>query len=245
MNAQETVKEFWPEMDIWLRLPAHWRASMYIPFSRNLETNYREGSIVLQVDHAFGRSNPLHVMRISDEEQARAMRPFLGRGGYLATRSIGDRGETYNEDMAYLELHVRNPLKGRYLLSHRLRGELRWIGEDAPPSARIRYRFMAEKEILIGTISVVPYFNVEPYYDSRYRTVNRVRYITGGTVAWYNRFALEGNFTYQHDTRSSVTDLYAFNLILHVYFKALWAANKVGGEGWPQSDPLDAVGWKP
>jgi hypothetical protein len=38
-------------------------------------------------------------------------------------------------------------------------------------------------------------------------------------VAWSPRFALEGNITYQHDSRSSVTDLYALNVILHVYFE--------------------------
>ncbi|MCC6411091.1 MAG: hypothetical protein IT270_05505 [Saprospiraceae bacterium] len=68
-------------------------------------------------------------------------------------------------------------------------------------------------------MSFVPYVNVEPYYDSRYQTVNRVRFIGGGSMGWNPRFALEGNLTYQYDSRSSVTNLFAINVILHVYFE--------------------------
>ena len=32
------------------------------------------------------------------------------------------------------------------------------------------------------------------------------------------RYALEGNITYQHDSRSSVTNLFALDVILHVFF---------------------------
>jgi len=80
-------------------------------------------------------------------------------------------------------------------------------------------QMMAEKEISAGKCSIVPYVNAEPYYDSRYNTINRVRLIGGATVSWSPRFALEGNFTYQHDTRSSVTNLDALNVILHLYFE--------------------------
>jgi hypothetical protein len=65
----------------------------------------------------------------------------------------------------------------------------------------------------------VPYVNVEPYYDSRYDTVNRVRLIPGATVTWTPRIALEGNMTYQCDSRSSTKHLEALNVILHVYFE--------------------------
>jgi hypothetical protein len=74
-----------------------------------------------------------------------------------------------------------------------------------------------EKEYVTGRTSIVPYVNGEGYYDSRYRTVNRVRVVGGTTVAWTARFALEGNFTYQYDTRASITNVYALNVILHVF----------------------------
>ena len=94
------------------------------------------------------------------------------------------------------------------------------LGEPAEFSNRWRYRLMVEREFAKGRASVVPYINVEPYYDSRYETVNRIRWINGATVAWSPRYAVEGNVTYQHDTRSSVTTLLALNVIVHLYFES-------------------------
>jgi hypothetical protein len=147
------------------------------------------------------------------------MKRFLMRGGYLGGKSLGDKGEAYTERTLLAELHLRTPIKGGILISHRLRTDLRWLGDDSEFSTRWRYRLQLEKEYAAGRWSFVPYMNAESYYDSRYDTVNRIRTMAGTSVAWSPRFALEGNWTYQHDTRSSVTTINAFNLILHVFFE--------------------------
>jgi hypothetical protein len=221
--AQETSLEFWPETDIWLRLSPSWRLSMYLPISSNIETKYREGNLILQADYAWGKMKHPQKRRLVDETQAREMRRFLLRGGYLGGKSLDDHGQAYSEDTALFELHVRTPLKGGVLLSHRLRTDLRWLGENHDFSTRLRYRLMLEKEFVAGRTSIIPYVNVEPYYDSRYDMVNRVRLIGGATVSWSPRFALETNITYQHDSKSSVTNLYALNIILHLYFETAGA----------------------
>jgi hypothetical protein len=222
-GQDEPSKEFWPEIDLWLRFSPAWRLSMYLPISKNIETNYREGNVVLQADYAFGKIKHLAKRRLLDEARAREMKRILLRGGYLGGKSLGDEGQAYKEDTAFFELHVRTPLKGRLLLSHRLRTDFRWLGDSQEFSTRLRYRLMLEKEYTAGRTSIVPYVNVEPYYDSRYATVNRVRLIGGGTVAWSPHFALEANITYQHDSRSSVTNLYALNVILHLFFETAGA----------------------
>ncbi|MCC6413811.1 MAG: DUF2490 domain-containing protein [Saprospiraceae bacterium] len=218
-SAQETTIEFWPEIDAWYRISPAWRFSMYLPLSKNLETKYREGNLVLQADYTFGKSRVLQYRRMIDDTRAHNMKVWLVRGGYLGAKSLGDNGEAYKEHMAFAEIHARTPLKGKVLLSQRLRADLRWIGDEFTFSTRYRYRVMVEKEWTSGKVSVVPYVNVEPYYDSRYEIVNRVRLIGGTSLAWNPRFALEGNITYQYDSRSSVTHLYALNVILHVYFE--------------------------
>ena len=129
------------------------------------------------------------------------------------------RAKAYTERTVFAELHVRTPIKGGILLQQRLRTDLRWLGEDADFSNRWRYRVQAEKEFTAGRTSIVPYVNVEPYYDSRYDTVNRVRVIPGASIGWSSRFAVEGNYTYQYDSRSSATEILALNLILHVYLE--------------------------
>jgi hypothetical protein len=191
---------------------------MFVPLSNNIETDYREGSLILQADYAWGKASQLFKTRLMDENRGREINSWLVRGGYLSGRSLDDHGQTYRENTTFLELHGRFPLKGHVLVSHRLRADFRWLGDEYEFSTRLRYRLMVEKEFDVGRTSFVPYVNVEPYYDSRYGIVNRVRLIGGTSVAWSPRFALEGNLTYQYDSRSSVTNLYALNVILHLYF---------------------------
>ena len=216
--ADEPSYELWPEIDIWWRVSPAWRLSMFVPLSKNIETDYREGSLVLQADYAWGKAGRLYKARLLDENRAQEMNTWLARGGYLGGRSLDDQGQTYRENTMFLELHNRTPLIGDVLLSQRLRADFRWLGDDPEFSTRLRYRLMVEKEFQVGQTSIVPYANIEPYYDSRYGIVNRVRVIGGVTGAWSPRYALEGNITYQYDSRSSVTNLFALNVILHLYF---------------------------
>ncbi len=218
--AGEQAEEFWPEMDVWLRLSPAWRLSTFMSLSRNIDTAYREAGMSVQADYAWGKPGHLYHYRLMDESRAEHMKAWLARGGYFSGKSLADNGQAYRERTVGLELHVRLPLEGGILLSHRLRTDLRWLGSDAPEfSQRWRYRVMVEKEYTAGKSSIVPYGSVEAGYDSRYGTVNRVRAIGGASVAWSPHYALEGNFTYQHDTRLSVTNLYALNAIVHLFFE--------------------------
>jgi hypothetical protein len=210
-------KEFWPEVDTWLRLSPAWRLSLFVPISENLDTHYREGNLIPQVDYAFGKAR--FQRRFLDEDRARDSKPFLLRGGYLGGKSLDDQGEAYTEYQAFGELHQRIPLKGRFLLSHRLRGDLRWLGKDSHEfSNRWRYRLMLEREFTAGRASIVPYVNAEAYYDSRFDTLNRFRLIAGDSVAWSPRTALETNVTYQYDSHSSTKEILALNVIVHLFF---------------------------
>lgn len=217
--ADEPSYEFWPEADIWWRLSPAWRLSTFLPISKNIETDYREGNLILQADYAWGETRYAIKRRLLDEGRGQKMKAWLLRGGYLGGRSLDDKGQNYKENTAFFELHLRIPFLGQVNVSHRLRSDLRWLGDVPEFSTRWRYRLMIEKEFTAGRTSLVPYLNIEPYYDSRYEIVNRIRLIGGASLSWMPRFALEGNITYQYDSRMSVTDLYALNIILHVFFE--------------------------
>jgi hypothetical protein len=219
--SQEVTREFWPEIDVWWRVTPSWRFSMFLPIAKNVETKYREGNIILQGDYVWGKNPKFHPTRLYDESRSQVLNAFMARGGYLEGRSLGDKGQTYKENTAFGELHFRSPIKGRILISHRLRCDLRWLGSENEFSQRIRYRLMIEKDYTLTKVSLVPYFNVEPYYDTRFSTVNRVRLIGGSSVSWSSRYAFEGNITYQYDSYSSVTNLLAFNVIFHLYFESV------------------------
>jgi Protein of unknown function (DUF2490) len=218
-GLDEPSKEFWPEIDTWLRLTPAWRLSMFVPISKNIETAYREGNLILQADYAVGKMKHAEKRRLVDESRAMEMKRFLFRGGYLGGMSLDDHGVAYKEYAALFELHIRTPFKGRILLSGRLRTDLRWLGDNHEFSTRVRYRLMLEKEFPVRSISIIPYVSAEPYYDSRYATVNRVRLIGGSTVVLFSHLALETNITYQYDSRSSVKEIYALNIILHLSFE--------------------------
>jgi hypothetical protein len=147
------------------------------------------------------------------------MKEWMVRGGYMYGKSLGENTGAYSEDLFLAEIHKRIPIKGHLLLSQRLRTDFRWLGQDHDFSYRIRYRIMIEKEYTSGHSSIVPYLNAEPYWDSRYSIVNRIRIIGGATVAWKDRFALEGNLTYQYDSKSSIPNVFALNIILHLFFE--------------------------
>lgn len=219
-TAQESAKEFWPELDVWYRVSPHWRFSAYIPFSQNLETDYREGSFQIQADYTWGKPSRIVFMRLLDAQSAEQLKNRMFRFGFSGGKSLGDDGETYSERNVILEQHFRIPTKGNFLITQRLRADLRWLGSDYDFSTRLRYRIMLEKEFKVKKVSFIPYSSAEAYYDSRYNTVNRFRLIAGSSFSWSKYYAFEANYTYQHDTRSSVTNLNAFNLILHIYFQS-------------------------
>ena len=52
------------------------------------------------------------------------------RGGLMEGRSLGANSGNYIEDMLFAEIHRRIPINGEILLSHRIRYDTRWLGED-------------------------------------------------------------------------------------------------------------------
>ncbi len=234
--AQNSSFEFWPETDIWYKLTPSWRLSAFIPITKYNESKYRDLNIYLQVDFAWGKTKRIALRRLVDENRVQQMKSWLVRGGFMEGWSLGENAGTYTEDMLFAEIHKRVPLKGGVLLSNRFRTDLRWVGNDANFSYRFRYRIMLEKELTAGRSSIIPYVNAEPYWDSRYSTVNRIRLIGGTTVAWGPRLAYEANITYQYDSHYDTANLYAFNFILHVYFETAQAKTRAESYEQPGYD---------
>ncbi len=235
--AQNSSFEFWPETDIWYRLTPSWRLSAFIPITKYNESKYRDLNIYLHADYAWGKPKHPFYARLMDDNRAQKMKGWMVRGGFMEGWSLGENAGEYTEDMLFAEIHKRVPLKGEILLSQRFRTDLRWVGNDATFSYRFRYRIMVEKEYTAGRSSIIPYVNAEPYWDSRYSTVNRIRLIGGATVAWGPRLAYEANITYQYDSHYDTTNLYAFNIILHVYFETARAKTKTESSEQPVYDP--------
>lgn len=218
-NGQNSSFELWPETDIWYRLNPSWRLSSFIPITKYNENDSRDLNVYLQVDYAWGNTKYAIFRRLMDQEREQLLKDWMVRGGLMKGWSIGKYAGDYTEEMVFAEVHKRIPLKGNILLSHRFRTDTRWLGEDNDFSYRFRYRLMLEKEYKFGKSSIVPYVNIEPYWDSRYSKVVKNRVIGGATLSRGSRFAFEGNLTYQYDETYSTENLYALNVILHFFFE--------------------------
>jgi hypothetical protein len=226
--AQDTSFELWPEVDIWYKVTPGLRLSSYAGIARYLESDTRDFNLTIQADHSFGKSKKFFFTRLLDENKAGTMKTWMVRGGYMGGWSLHDKGDSYLEDMLFAEIHGRFLLKHLVLFSWRLRMDNRWLGQDTDYSYRFRYRALFEREFLSGKTSVVPYISVEPFWDSRYNLVNRVRVVGGSTVSWKSRFALEGNVTWQYDSKSSSPNVLAFCAILHLYFETAKVRENAG-----------------
>lgn len=219
-NGQISSFELWPEADIWYKVTPGLRLSSFAAISKYLESDTRDFNLTMQADHSFGNSKRFFFTRLMDQNQAQTLKVWMVRGGYMGGWSLYDNAETYKETMLFAEMHRRILLKGLVLFSQRARFENRWLGGDPAFSYRFRYRAQFEREFLKGKTSVIPYVNAEPFWDSRYDTFNRVRVMGGSMVSWKQRFALEGNITYQYDSKSSSVNTLAFNAILHLFFES-------------------------
>lgn len=190
-----------------------------MPITKYYESKNRDLNIYLQADYVWGKTKHLLNMRLMDENKAQQIKGWMVRGGYMKGWSLGENAGEYVEDMLFAEIHRRTPLKGDVLFSSRFRTDFRWVGQEPAFSYRFRVRWMIEKEYKAGRGSIVPYLNAEPFWDSRYLAFNRVRVIGGATAAWGKRFAYEANLTYQYDEQYNTANLYALNIILHVFFE--------------------------
>jgi len=217
--AQNSTLEFWPETDIWYRFDPSWRLSAFIPITKYHESQERDMNVYVQADYSWGLTKRLFFIKMVDQNRMQILKTWMVRSGYMKGWSLDDPENGYSEDMIYGEIHRRIPIKGDIVLSHRLRTDLRWVGQDPEFSYRLRYRFMIEKEIPVGYTSFNPYFNAEPFYDSRYEYFNRLRLVVGSTFTWKSWFALEGNLTYQYDEKYNANNLYALNIIFHLFFE--------------------------
>jgi hypothetical protein len=193
--AQNSSFEFWPETDIWYRLNSSWRLSTFVPVTKYSVSESRDLNIYLHVDYAWGHTKHPFYRRLVDQEKEQIMKVWMVRGGFMEGWNLRNNSNNYAEDMLFAEFHRRIPLKGDVLLSHRFRVDTRWLGQDNDFSYRFRYRLMVEKEYKSDHYSIVPFVNIEPYWDSRYSKIVKTRVIGGVTTSWGERFAIEGNLT--------------------------------------------------
>jgi hypothetical protein len=170
------------ELGLWKRLSAS--ELIYVPIALTRD----------EVDHSEGLVGASYV-RVVDSTLA-------VRGGFRYSWELTppDGEQPYHEYRAVGEATVRPWRRSRVDLHDRTRFELRWI--DGVPAWRLRNRMLAQRTVARRReASLTPYGTFEAGYDSRYRTINRLRASLGLATRVNAHVLLDTYAARQRDSR--------------------------------------------
>lgn len=180
----DTTHEFWPELDLWLKLSKPARLLFTVAGSRDREDGEK-------TDGAFGA---YYDHRTSDRISFRA--------GYVYKRFIAtEPGASDNlENRLVFDCNYRWRLTKHALLVDRTRLDLR--DRDREDSWRLRNRLRLEYETKLHDVAIIPYASIEAFYDSRHDSVSRYRFEGGAVIPQGKHFEWDVYVGRQRDSGS-------------------------------------------
>ena len=209
--------ELWPEGQLFVGLNERTRVFLNAAYARGKESDARSLDTAAYLDISFVPIGPRRRRTFQTEDWQRG-RYFWARVGYdrIFKATEGETSPSAAEDRGILSLWAKFPLPASVWLEGRARADLRWIGGDY--STRYRWRMEATREFAVLDHAVVPYLNVEWFYDTRYDGWARTLYQAGGEVTVNKHWRFELNLSQQTDTLPETSRLNAFSVVLKGYY---------------------------
>jgi hypothetical protein len=207
--------EVWPEVSGFITLSDATRIYLDAAFARGKESDVQSLDAAAYLDISLKDVMPGHVIA-GDWWQAHSV---WARIGYdrISNATTGERGSReVAENRGIVALYAKSPLPAGMWLEWRLRTDLRWIGDEY--SARYRFKLDATRELKWREHPVVPYFNVEVLYDTRYDDWARTIFTTGAEVALTEHFRYELYMGLQKDRLPEEKSLNAFGVVAKWYY---------------------------
>jgi len=208
-SQEQTPKELWPEVGVYVPLDKEWRLYFLFNVTKSEETRENtEGQVGAHIDYTVNKRLVL-------------------RAGYRFGFSLAET-DPFKEHRPILEQTYREQLPLGILLSDRNRQDFRIVNGDF--SFRYRNRLMLEREFLLPGRSLTPYASVEVYHDSRFNVWNRNRLTAGvqiqlrkalpllSRVTPRKQVILDVYYTKQNDSRSQPHHLHAIGVALGIHF---------------------------
>jgi len=214
-KAQETRKEFWPEVDVYINVKPKIRLYLLGTISKSVEDGelFNAQSYEAQIG--------AHVDYIPNKH-------LILRTGYRYGTAVGDNDDGFREHRLIAEQTLRKLLPGDFLLSDRNRQDFRFINGDF--SFRYRNRVTIERELpVFKRRNVTPYVSGEIFYDTRFDVWNRNRLAVGiqhtllsgplqKMLLHKRQVVLDIYFMKQNDSRSQTQHVKAVGAALVFYF---------------------------
>ncbi len=213
-QAEET-SESWPELNAFIQLNDRARAFFDAAYALGKESDIKTVDVAAYLDVSL---KPIARMRrgmLSDDWQRN--RYLWARIGYDRIFEATDpHGVEVAEDRGVIALYAKLPLPAAIWLETRTRADFRWIGEDY--SNRYRFKLDFTREFSVHEHSVVPYFNFEWFYDTRYNDWARTLATLGTEVTVTNHFRYELYLARQTDRIPNENVLNALGVVLKWYY---------------------------
>jgi hypothetical protein len=187
------------ELGLWKWLSE--REMLYVPIALTRD----------EVDHAEGLVGASYVRVLSSTLATRA--------GYRYSWELTppEGASPYREHRGVAELTARPWPGTRIELLDRTRLELRWI--DGVPAWRLRNRILVEKELARRrAMTITPYGTFEAGYDSRYRTINRLRLSVGAATKFNSHVMVDTHVARVRDSRGDAEQLAALGMALNLTY---------------------------
>lgn len=177
-------REFWPELSAFIGMTPQTRLYLDASYALDKESPARTLDLSAFVDISL---RPLRESRRTEDWQRARM--LWARVGYTRVFKANEGAPSIAEDRLSAALYAKALLPAEVLLEARLRSDLRWIGGDF--STRQRLRLELNREFAVQQHAVVPYFQIEGFYDARYDGWSRTLYQPGVEIELTPHFRLE------------------------------------------------------
>jgi hypothetical protein len=209
------ASEFWPELSAFKQLNERSRAYFDAAYALGKESEVKSADIAAYLDISLKPIARMSTGRLTDDWQRN--RYLWARIGYDRVFEATDsKGVEVAENRGVLALYGRIPLPAAIWLETRTRADFRWIGDEY--SNRYRFRLDLSREFAVLDRAVVPYFNFEWFYDTRYDAWARTLSTLGAEVTASDHFRYEAYVARQTDRVPERKDLNALGVALKWYF---------------------------
>jgi hypothetical protein len=204
--------EFWPEANAFVSLSPQTRLFLDVAYADGKESDHAVLDLGGHLDISL---KPIKKKRRTEDWQRN--RYFWARIGYdRVFNATGGTGAEVAENRGIVSFFGKVMLPAEVVGEGRVRADLRWLGDDY--STRYRLRAEVTREFTVLDHTVVPFFNVEWFYDTRYYGWARTLYQLGPEVTVSPHFRFEIYLARQDDDLPAESDLNVLGVNLKWYY---------------------------
>jgi hypothetical protein len=209
----EDTSEFWPEIGVFVQLNDRSRACLDAAHARGKESDLQSMDVAACLDISL---KPIARRELLSQDWQRSKYLWARIGYDRIFETTDSTGTEVAEDRGVIAIYGRVPLPAEIWLETRARSDFRWIGDEH--SNRYRFRVDATREFTVLDHTVVPHFNYEWIYDTRYDDWARTLATLGVEVTLTDHFRYELYLARQADRVPEKKDLSALGVVLKWYF---------------------------